>query len=234
MSPWRHSQGDFRMSEPRGSAVLPRVLLIEDDAGFAKSVRQVLNAGLEVATYQTAGEGMRAIETSDAAVGAVIDLWLPDGDGWELLEALAHRHPLKRALILSGHFRLEDLGRAARLRVLATAKEDYREPLVRFGRQCLVEGTLQDGAVRECVLRHADTCSLTIRETLVLVLAIQGLSRKEMQSFCNASESSLKHEIHLLLAKSGEGLSVRVSSLDELASAVLRGPLSPGTSSRSS
>jgi DNA-binding NarL/FixJ family response regulator len=207
--------------DSRGRPPIPQVLLVEDDERFARWVRRILGAGVTVLVQATAAGAVKVLESEEILSGAVVDLRLPDGTGWEVLEAARRRRPFARAIVLSGYLELGDVRQAAGLLAFVSSKVDCHEALVRFGRLCIIEDAFDDGAIREKAFKHAEKCALTMRETLLLVLAIRGLARKEMQKVCDVSESTLKHEIHQLLAKSVAPSGLASLSLGQLVSRLL-------------
>jgi two-component system LytT family response regulator len=67
------------------------VVLVEDDPRFGELLREVLVAsGVEVQLLTTSAAGLESIEKSQPDV-LCLDIDLPDGTGWELLDELERR-----------------------------------------------------------------------------------------------------------------------------------------------
>ena len=81
---------------------MSRILVIDDDAAVAKTVRMVLErSGHEVATAHDGRDGIQAAEAGRFDV-LIVDIFMPDMDGFETLHALRERNPSVPILIMSG------------------------------------------------------------------------------------------------------------------------------------
>ncbi|RPI20240.1 MAG: response regulator [Actinobacteria bacterium] len=68
-----------------------RVLVVEDDPSFGSLLRVVLEAaGHEVKVVTTSAEALAAVESMVPDV-LCVDIDLPDGTGWALLDEIEHR-----------------------------------------------------------------------------------------------------------------------------------------------
>jgi DNA-binding NarL/FixJ family response regulator len=98
------------------------ILLVEDHAGFAKALLNMLSQNQKlkvVAVAQDAEEALQLLQELDVDL-VLVDFSLPDMTGVELLERLHHEYPDLHCAILSGHL----LPQHAR-RALATGARGY-------------------------------------------------------------------------------------------------------------
>lgn len=98
------------------------ILLVEDHAGFAKALINMLGQNPELQVVAVAADAEEALERlRELNVDLVlIDFSLPDMTGVDLLEKLRHEYPDLRCAIISGHL----LPQHAR-RALATGARGY-------------------------------------------------------------------------------------------------------------
>jgi two-component system nitrogen regulation response regulator NtrX len=92
---------------------MPRLLLVDDEPNILRSVGDAL-----------AREGYTVTTAADAATGrshltepfdcALLDVWLPDGSGLDLLTELLATQPACVAVMISGHAELSDAVKATR------------------------------------------------------------------------------------------------------------------------
>ena len=70
----------------------PRILVIDDEAGMRHAVERVLGSQytLDVCETAAAAREAAAAHTPDLAL---LDVRLPDGDGFELMQELLQKHP---------------------------------------------------------------------------------------------------------------------------------------------
>jgi DNA-binding response OmpR family regulator len=98
----------------------PRVLLVEDDAGIARVVRNGLaNHGLQVDWLRGAGEAAERLAGGSYAA-LVLDLMLPDGDGYSLCRELRQREVSIPVCMLTARDDLDD-----KLEGFAAGANDY-------------------------------------------------------------------------------------------------------------
>ncbi|HEX2995713.1 MAG TPA: response regulator transcription factor [Anaerolineales bacterium] len=98
------------------------ILLVEDHAGFAKALLNMLSQNQQLKVVAVAGDAEEALEklrTMNVDL-VLVDFSLPDMTGVELLERLRYDYPDLRCAILSGHL----LPQHAR-RALATGARGY-------------------------------------------------------------------------------------------------------------
>jgi DNA-binding response OmpR family regulator len=92
---------------------MARVLIIDDDRQIRTLMRQVLvRAGHEVTEAENGVEGLAAFVASPADL-AVIDLYMPEWNGWETIRALEQESPGLPLLIVSGGGALERVDKGA-------------------------------------------------------------------------------------------------------------------------
>lgn len=105
-----------------------RILLVEDDVASVHVGRSILAfLGHEVAGVGSGGEALRTA-SAGAWEGAVVDVGLPDADGFALVEELRRLHPELRCVLVTGQFIPDGDSRAASLGAVFRRKPvDYRE-----------------------------------------------------------------------------------------------------------
>lgn len=96
------------------------VLLIEDDDDFRDLLTRVLtDAGYAVTGASGGREGLAMARAMDPGV-ILLDLSMPDMDGWQVLDALRRDAPLPAIIVLSAYQREADVERA-----LGRGADDY-------------------------------------------------------------------------------------------------------------
>jgi DNA-binding response OmpR family regulator len=99
--------------------VSDRVLLIEDDPDIVLGVRTVLGrSGFEVTTATAGREGLRLFHSERPAI-VVLDVGLPEMDGWTVLERIRELSRIP-VLMLTSHGRESD-----KVRGLRAGADDY-------------------------------------------------------------------------------------------------------------
>jgi len=79
-----------------------RVLLAEDDADLRLALKLSLEAaGYTVATAANAQEAL-AVQRREPAEVLVTDIFMPDGDGFEAMDAFRRDFPSTRIVVVSG------------------------------------------------------------------------------------------------------------------------------------
>jgi two-component system nitrogen regulation response regulator NtrX len=79
-----------------------KILIVDDEPNILTSVGSALERmGHTVVTAPSAKAGERAI--NDTIEVALLDVWLGDGDGMELLGLIRHKYPNTECVMISGH-----------------------------------------------------------------------------------------------------------------------------------
>ena len=82
---------------------LPLVLIVDDDKLTRWSVSRVLTrAGYQVQEAATAADGLAAIE-GDRPDAVLLDIVLPDGDGFSALRTIREAHPRLPVILITAH-----------------------------------------------------------------------------------------------------------------------------------
>lgn len=104
----------------------PIVYLIDDEPGMLDLLADVVEmAGMEPRTYTRATEFFEVIDTVDSNAILVLDLFMPEMDGIEVMRRLAEVPNPPALILISGHdtgvlHSAEELGRAHSLKILAS------------------------------------------------------------------------------------------------------------------
>ncbi|MFB9907461.1 response regulator transcription factor [Allokutzneria oryzae] len=149
--------GDTRVAEPDAAPVVrARVLVVDDEPHIVELLATTLRlSGHEVTTARSGQEALRLIEDERPEL-VILDVMLPDGDGFELCCTMRRRHPGVSVLFLTARDSTED-----KVRGLGMGGDDYvtkpfsvAEVLARV--QAVLRRTRGEAAVEEPVLRCAD------------------------------------------------------------------------------
>jgi DNA-binding response OmpR family regulator len=125
-----------------GPAAMKRILFADDDASVRKALAQLLV--LEQFEVVQAASGKEAVAKFNAAPPdlVLLDLGLPDIDGWEVFESMQKSHPSVPVIIITA--KSHQYRRAAGLRVNAIMEKPLDIPvLLEAIRNFLTESTRQ-------------------------------------------------------------------------------------------
>jgi two-component system, NtrC family, nitrogen regulation response regulator NtrX len=92
-----------------------RILIVDDEAGIRSTLAAILeDEGYQVETVGTAGAGEERL-ASGIFDAVLLDLWLPDRDGLELLAQLQAEHYDRPVIVISGHGTVDTAVKATKL-----------------------------------------------------------------------------------------------------------------------
>jgi two-component system response regulator TctD len=101
-----------------------RILMIEDDAALARSIAALLRAGGHAVDHVATGRDALAVVAGEPYAVVILDVGLPDIDGFTVLERLRTRGDRVPVLMLTARDALDD-----RVRGLDLGADDYlRKP----------------------------------------------------------------------------------------------------------
>jgi len=117
------------------------VLVCEDNEDIVLLLTHVFRrAGIEMRSAGSVEKAWAALSTEDAPDALVMDVVLPDDDGWELLKRIRASKPLRAlpVIVLTGDVRPEIRARAEELSAIFMGKpfstDDLVETVQRAGR----------------------------------------------------------------------------------------------------
>jgi len=93
------------MTEPLAEKIPTErsLLIVEDDVSFGQRLARAMECrGFTVSTAESVADGLKEVERSAPAF-AVVDMRLGDGNGLDVIAALAKRRPDARGIILTGY-----------------------------------------------------------------------------------------------------------------------------------
>lgn len=170
------------------------LLLVEDSELFARMVVAAF-ADERWTTAMDIAEAADAIAEAEHD-GLVVDLNLPGGTIWPILESLRAARPTVPVLVLTGSEEPDAVNRAQQLGVEIGYKSAWRAVISSFlGR---VEETLNVRVKRFAARHH-----LSPRETEVLGRYVEDYSRSEIAARLGISERTLRAHFEAVLRKTG-------------------------------
>jgi CheY-like chemotaxis protein len=94
--------GPFELMTSRIGQNTPTILLLEDDDSVRALLRTTLtSAGYTVLEANSGRQGIRSFRKAPSDL-VITDLYMPDRDGLEVIEALRRSHPQVKVLAISG------------------------------------------------------------------------------------------------------------------------------------
>ncbi|HVT58702.1 MAG TPA: sigma-54 dependent transcriptional regulator [Thermoanaerobaculia bacterium] len=92
-----------------------RILIVDDEEGIRTTLAGILeDEGYRVAAVGTASDALSRL-SAEAFDAVLLDLWLPDRDGLELLEELRDADSGQPVIVISGHGNIDTAVKATRL-----------------------------------------------------------------------------------------------------------------------
>src|SRR5262245_26921275 len=80
---------------------LPRILVVDDEAGILRSVERVLSSDYKVAAVGAPGEAIEVAKTFKPDL-AILDIQMPEIDGFHLMERLQAIDPSIDVIFMTG------------------------------------------------------------------------------------------------------------------------------------
>jgi NarL family two-component system response regulator LiaR len=189
-----------------------RLLIVEDHAVVRQSMRFLFEQEPDIEVIAEAATGAAAIPLADHADVVLLDLFLPDIDGMEVLKRLRDkRSDLPVVMLTSAP---DDAHLLAAISAGATSylqkTAEVGEVLATVRAAARGESTLPPGlttrllgAMREQQRNPSPVHRLTPRERDVLAAIAQGRSNREIARALRISEETVKSHVSSVLAKLG-------------------------------
>ncbi len=169
---------------------------------MAQWVSRILTRFRPVVSTCTVGAACRVLASGEVFTGVVVDIGLPDGTGWEVIERLRIVQPHVPTLVLTGHLEPEVVHRANHFRAEVSVKPCESLTLAAFAQRAMAHEGVPDGRLLDVVTQFSSRAGLTPRETETLVLSLT-VTREELQKCLGISENTLKSLVRGVLQKTG-------------------------------
>ena len=187
--------------------------MAEDDLLVSRSVARALKRHGKTIVVHTFRAAHQAL-AREVPAALVVDVGLPDGSGLELAAAARVRDPFLPVLVMSGEV---DAGRLAESHVLRAhylLKPVDPKQLEIFASRVRRRATLSPAQIESMADLWKREYDLTRAERDVLLLCALGTPRGELASERDVKPSTVKKQVHLMLANTGDGsLEAAVSRL---------------------
>ncbi len=198
-----------------------KILVIDDHVLIRESLRAVLHevqAGADIVEATNAREAKRlAAEHPDLAL-ILLDLGLPDRDGFELLAEIRECHPTIPLIVLSGHHDRANVVRALDLGALGFIPKNAQRPVLASAIGLVLSGGLYippeilggqsphetpkpqpSGDTGERPPATPQALGLTERQVEVLALMMEGKSNKATGRTLDLAEATVRNHVTAVL-----------------------------------
>lgn len=179
-------------------------LIVEDDDAVARGLARWLALRGPVECVGTVAAARVALELKQWA-GVVIDVSLPDGSGFEVLELVRRLDKTVPVLILTGHLNRDFANRSFDLGAWYVVKPIERAQLEAFARQTRTPATalssVLHGRAVAVIEEWAQRHGLTAIEQDILEQGTLGATRAEIAASRGKTESTIKTQIASLKKK---------------------------------
>jgi DNA-binding NarL/FixJ family response regulator len=185
-------------------------LVVEDNPAYGRSLRRLLNKWGSVSVVASV-RGAKAVIGNHRWTALVVDLGLPDGSGFEVLEAFRAVHPATPALVFSGQHEAEDINRAHALGAKYLVKGASPALIEQF-----ILSTPTPARLEATLDIWQERYGLSDAERDVLLRFALGESRNLVAELRNCSPLTVKKQCEFILLKT------RVPSMQDAVSMLLR------------
>jgi len=194
------------------------VLIVTDEFGCAKSLDSIIRPVFTPKIVSSRSEGIRAIDQLHRLYAIIVDVQLPDGDGYELAEVARCKASELPIILLTDYSRSGDINRAFRISAHLLTKPIDCEDTDSIRRFLVgIPPTRISGCLHKLSLEK----NLTRRESEILSLTVSGHSNRTIAELLSISPNTLKSYTKGLLVK------CNAQNLRQLAFAVIRSEM-PG------
>jgi DNA-binding NarL/FixJ family response regulator len=198
-----------------------KILVVDDHALIREalcSVLKELKRDAEVVEASDCGQAMRLVEEHAADLGLILlDLTLPDRDGFSVLAELRERHPAISIVVLSALQDRDNIDKALDLGALGFIPKSAKREVMLSALQLVLKGGIyvppeirvreepsvpQSGAKRSAADGSRVSPSelgLTERQLDVLALMMQGKSNKAICRMLDLAEPTVKNHVTAIL-----------------------------------
>jgi len=196
-----------------------KVLVIDDHALVRDALRGVLEQALGEASVVEASDwyqARRQLEKTQDFELILLDLGLPDRDGFEVLAELRERYPAVSIVVLSGRHDRESVARALDLGALGFIPKSASREVMLSALNLVISGGMyippeilghQDAATNRSATGPASSrrtgsgadLGLTGRQLDVLALLMQGKSNKAICRVLDLAEPTVKNHVSAIL-----------------------------------
>lgn len=177
-------------------------LVVEDQEQLATAVARALSVGRRrVAIAHTVSEARTISRRLDLA-GAIVDLGLPDGSGFDVVRYLRATRPALPVLVFTATQSFELANLCQLLGVELAFKPTPAANLHAFVHRATWSKRLGSDQLGRHVEEFVREHDFTDREQEVIALALKGLGRKEIAEVLERNETTVKMQIRSMLRKS--------------------------------
>jgi RNA polymerase sigma factor (sigma-70 family) len=196
---------------------LTRILLIDDHVSFRQALANMLERQPEFKVVGEAGSLAEARKLSGKSLKdvdvAVVDLALPDGDTFGLIERFALNEPQVMILVLSGSLEPERFARAVEagaagvldkvtpIKDIIEAVRQLKDGEALIPRPEVIEMLSWERQQKQEALQAIET--LSSREREILRALAEGLEDKEIAEKLNIASNTVRHHLKAILYKLG-------------------------------
>ena len=198
-----------------------KILVIDDHVLIRESLRGVLSElkpEAAVVEATNASETMRLVADNPDLALVLLDLGLPDRDGFEVLAELRERHPTIPVVVLSGHHDRANVVRALELGALGFIPKTAQRRVLASAISLVLSGGIyippeilgrqeppapsEPGTARRAAKKPASSprdLGLTDRQVEVLALMMLGKSNKAIGRVLDLAEPTVRNHVTAVL-----------------------------------
>ena len=185
-----------------GAAGKPKLLIVEDDPALGRSMQRGTRTYVDVLMTTSLDAAFEVIDNRVEIAAAVVDINLPDGTGFDVVESLRQRDRNLPVLILTGSNDPATINRAHALRVEFVCKPFFSENLAQFVQRTLSGSQYGDREKLAVVVNEVSSqYKLSLRESQILAFASEGIPRSRLSDVMGISENTVKSQVRSLLEK---------------------------------
>lgn len=177
-----------------------KILVVDDHALFRDGLKYVLDKlsdGVEVFDAHNCESAIKILDQHSTINLVLVDLQMPGGNGFTLLEHCGAHYPLLPLIIVSGSNSRQDVMHARSSGAMGFVNKDMNSEVMLSALQIVLNGELYFPQLSE----QDQNPFFTPRQIEVLTFIVAGLSNKLIAANMNVAEATIKMHITAIMKK---------------------------------